>query len=120
MLITTPLATTMIRTSALLGLTAMAFSAQAQPGSADGLGWRLVRKYCSNCHEVRPHPKSQHYAADGAPSFAALAADPVKGRPEHLRSILSGPHSSMPPHEFSAEDVDALILYFQALQATGK
>ncbi|MDR3417922.1 MAG: cytochrome c [Nevskia sp.] len=105
-----------LRAAAWCALTLAAGSALAQPPQVDGTGWRLVRKYCSNCHEVQPHPSGLRSGVDGAPAFAALALDPVKGTPDHLRSVLAGRHSSMPPHHFSDADVNGLLGYFQALR----
>jgi len=111
-----PFRKTALRGLAVLALSLAAGAAAAQPPPANASGWRLVRKYCSNCHEVRPHPAGRRSGADGAPNFAALAADPVKGTADHLRSVLGGPHSSMPPHQFSEEEVDGVIQYFQDLR----
>lgn len=96
-------------------------AALAQPADTDSsLGRRLVRKYCSNCHDVVPHPTGQRRGADGAPGFAALAADPVKGSPAHIKSVLGGPHSAMPPHKFSDAEVDGVIGYFHNLKPKAK
>lgn len=109
----------LLRSGVVLTAVAMTGAASADSSDADGWGWRLVRKYCSECHEVRPNPAS-HAGADGAPSFAHLAVDPFKGSPAHLRSVLGGPHSSMPPHQFSDSDVDAIVRYFQAVKAVAR
>ncbi|MDE0854735.1 MAG: cytochrome c [Nevskia sp.] len=109
----------LFRSGVVLAIAATAGAACASAPDADGWGWRLVRKYCSECHEVRPNPAS-HAGADGAPSFAHLALDPFKGSPAHLRSVLGGPHSSMPPHQFSDGDVDAIVRYFQAVKAVAR
>jgi mono/diheme cytochrome c family protein len=87
---------------------------QADPGR------RLVRKYCSDCHDVSPHPTAARRGADGAPGFAALAGDPVKGTTAHLKSVLGGPHSSMPPHQFSGAEVDGITGYFRSLSPEPK
>ncbi|MBL6751247.1 MAG: c-type cytochrome [Nevskia sp.] len=96
----------------------IAAAATAQPAAAgDSLGRRLVRKYCATCHEVAPHPTGARRGADGAPGFAALATDPVKGDPGHLKALLGGPHSEMPPHRFSDAEVQAIVAYIRGLGA---
>lgn len=101
----------------LVGL-GIAAAAMAQPADAPGsLGRQLARKYCSACHDIAPHPGGVRRGADGAPGFAALAADPVKGKPAHLKALLGGPHSEMPPHRFSDAEVQAIVGYIRSLGA---
>lgn len=65
-------------------------------------------RWCANGHTT-PGGSS---ASDVAPSFRAVARDPLESA-DHLRGFLSRPHRPMPPLQLSRNEIENVIAYLQ-------
>ena len=81
---------------------AAAFDAEA--------GRLLAERWCSACHAVE-----QRSGADQAPTFEAIARDPLKSS-NWVRVWLMTPHPTMPDMTLSRAEVEALIAYLRSLE----
>ena len=77
-------------------------------------GKSIVKRNCATCHAVAPGRASPH---PQAPSFTQLSKSyPVAALAESLAEGIMTGHPDMPVFEFSASDVDDIIVYLESIQ----
>jgi mono/diheme cytochrome c family protein len=92
-------------------LAGAAAGAQQLGNAADGR--RLAQEWCGACHMVGPDQRRG--AADLAPPFAEIAADP-RTTDFRLRAFLRTPHLRMPNFMLTPVETDDLIAYILSLR----
>ncbi|MGE0417995.1 MAG: cytochrome c family protein [Acetobacteraceae bacterium] len=97
---------------ALLGLLV---ASPALAGDPDA-GHALAQRWCANCHVVEPGQNSG--AANGAPTFAAVARMPSTTEAS-LKVFLQTPHDRMPDLHLSNAERDNVVSYILSLKGPG-
>ena len=100
---------TICRLALILPIVLALAPAPATAGNA-GSGRALAERWCTSCHLIGPSDRG----SDTAPPFAAIAADPEK-TPDHLRTWLSTPHTTMPLMPLDRRNIDDLVAYISSL-----
>jgi mono/diheme cytochrome c family protein len=78
-------------------------------------GRALLEENCSGCHATGPEGDSPLSAA---PPFRTLGANyPVADLAEALAEGIVTGHPDMPEFVFEPEDIDAIVVYLDSLQA---
>jgi mono/diheme cytochrome c family protein len=106
----------MVRSGGLALLAALLCSTatvEAAGGKLDvSAGRDLAKRWCGECHDVTPAARSSPNAS--APTFGELTAMP--GFTEmSARAMLRNEHLTMPPFEFTAEQIDDIVGYLVSL-----
>ena len=91
----------------ILAIAALPVLAHAQDTGDPVAGKKLAEAWCANCHV--PHG-ARAGAANGAPTFAAVAANRDLSALA-LRVFLRTPHERMPDLHLSNNETDDLIAY---------
>jgi cytochrome c len=96
-------------------LLATALAALALPAAAQNpqRGGALAERWCMGCHVVERVPPA--VAANGVPSFVAIAARPSTTAAS-LNWFLSSPHAQMGDFSLSPEERQALVDYILSLR----
>ncbi len=71
----------------------------------------LAKQWCATCHVVASEQQS---ANPDAPSFASIAADPLKSN-DYLTGFLIDPHPPMPDMNLSRQEIADIVAYIKAL-----
>lgn len=77
----------------------------------DKKGEILASQWCATCHVVTPEQQS---ANPDAPSFASIAADPLKSN-DYLTGFLIDPHPPMPDMNLSRQEIADIVAYINSL-----
>jgi len=103
-----------MRIPLILGFVLIAGSAYAQTLPGDPANGRaLAQRDCAGCHLVSDRQTGP--AADGVPSFAAVARMPSTTELS-LRAFLRTPHPPMPDLALSRRDMDDVVSYILSLR----
>jgi len=100
----------------VLGLVLIAGTASAQTLPGDPANGRaLAQRDCAGCHLVSDRQNGP--AADGVPSFAAIARMPSTTELS-LRAFMRTPHPPMPDLALSRQDMDDVVSYILSLRTS--
>ena len=101
--------------AALLLLAACATPGEDSAAAPSARGAAIAEANCSSCHAIG-HRGDSPLAE--APPFRRLSERfPVSDLQEALAEGISVGHPAMPHFAFAPEDIDALILYLESIQA---
>lgn len=74
-------------------------------------GALLATQWCATCHVVAAEQQS---ANPDAPSFASIAADPLKSE-DYLTGFLIDPHPPMPDMNLTRQEIADIVAYIRSL-----
>lgn len=73
-------------------------------------GAAIAKRWCAHCHVTG----NDAAAADAAPPFPAMAADPAY-TDRRLQTWLADPHPPMPDFQLSRRNIDDIVAYIRSL-----
>lgn len=101
------------RKAATIGTLLFLLLAHQAAAQGPDTGRALAGRWCASCHIVDPGARSG--AADGVPSFPAIAARPATTAAS-LDGYLSTSHTQMPDFSLGRYERDALAGYILSLR----
>lgn len=102
----------MIKRSLMSILVAGVTTVGARAAGDPGLGERVARQWCANCHIVAADQTSGN---PDVPTFFEIARNPLMAG-EKLGEFLIDPHPVMPDMALTRNEVDNLVSYIRSLE----